>query len=604
MPTIGTLAAGSTVSFGQSSTVAIPAATYSNLYLQNGTKTLSAGTTTVNGNLTLDGVTNFNGAGSPFSTLNLSGNFTMTNGSTFEASPAGDANRLTLVLTGSSAQVLSGGNIELFRLQTLSTPATSLQIILSSANVLLGNSTGGGLNLQQPIHSMLLNNNTLTIRGAGFISSTNTGMLWGSNNANLVIDKTAGSSAIGAIGFDPNGPTLNNLTVNSAGTGSNNFTLLSGLNIVGTLTLTSGRVVVTEATTLTTSAIAGSGFGASKHIVTKTNASNSAKGFLNLNTPAATPVSFPVGDGTNYLPATITASSGNNFSVCAFSGITRDGEPGGIPFSTAQKDDAVDAVWYINRGISTGDATLTTSWPSSLEGASFAALADNQIGIAHYGTGWETSVGTGDNTANTATRTGITTFSPFGVGLVGSVLPVNLSNVKATQQSNSIKVEWSNMTELDMVSYGIERSVDGRNFVSVGTVNARLNNGTRSDYSFIDANPFAAINYYRIRTLESSGKTKYSIIVKVDIRSGATLLVLYPNPVVDGQLSYQANNLAKGKYTIRIVNSMGQQVYSKTLNHGGGSVSEAMSLPVLKAGIYSLQLSSDDNKFAKTFVVQ
>ena len=138
----------------------------------------------------------------------------------------------------------------------------------------------------------------------------------------------------------------------------------------------------------------------------------------------------------------------------------------------------------------------------------------------------------------------------------------------------------------------------------MGTITARSNNGGKADYSFVDVNPIAGINYYRIRSLESSGKIKYSIIVRVDVRSGATVLVLYPNPVIDGQLTYGVNNLVKGRYTIRIVNSMGQQVYTKTIFHPGGSVSEAINLPALKAGVYSLQLSNNENKFAKTCVVQ
>ncbi len=213
-------------------------------------------------------------------------------------------------------------------------------------------------------------------------------------------------------------------------------------------------------------------------------------------------------------------------------------------------------------------------------------------------------MGTGDNTANTATRTGITTFSPFGVGQVGQILPVHFGNVKATQVSGGIKIDWSNMTELEVVKYNVERSADGRNFSSVGEVNARLNNGGKADYNLIDNNPISGVNYYRIRSLENSGVSKYSIIVKVDLRGGATQLVLYPNPVSDGQLSYQANNLVKGKYTIRIFNNVGQQVYSKALNHPGGSVTEAITLPSLKAGIYNLQLSSVDNNLVKTFVVQ
>jgi hypothetical protein len=314
---------------------------------------------------------------------------------------------------------------------------------------------------------------------------------------------------------------------------------------------------------------------------------------------------FPVGDGTNYLPVTVTPSSVNDFTVCAFSGITENGEPNGAAFNVLQKDDVVDAVWQVGRFSASGDATLTTSWPSTLEGATFSTYADNIIGIAHNnGSIWGTVSGAGDNTLNTATRTGITTFSPFGVGQVGQILPVNFGTVKAVQQSNTIKVEWNNLTETEVINYSVERSADGRNFVSIGEVNARLNNGGRADYSFIDATPFSGVNYYRIRSLETTGRSKYSIIVKVDIRGGATQLVLYPSPVMGGQLSYQAMNLVKGQYTLRIFNSVGQQVYSQSLNHPGGSVTEAITLPVVKAGVYSLQLISVDNNFVKTFLVQ
>jgi hypothetical protein len=199
----------------------------------------------------------------------------------------------------------------------------------------------------------------------------------------------------------------------------------------------------------------------------------------------------------------------------------------------------------------------------------------------------------------------ISSFSPFTFGYGPlAILPVNFGTVKATQQSNTIKVEWNNLTETDVTYYSVERSADGRNFTAVGQVNARLNNGGKADYTFIDVNPFSGINYYRIRSLETTGKSKYSIIVKVDIRGGAMQLVLYPNPVTGGQLSYQAVNLAKGQYTVRVFNSLGQQVYSSALNHQGGSVTEAITLPSVKAGLYSLQLISNDNNLIRTFIVQ
>ena len=183
-------------------------------------------------------------------------------------------------------------------------------------------------------------------------------------------------------------------------------------------------------------------------------------------------------------------------------------------------------------------------------------------------------------------------------------LPVNLASVKATHQSTGVSLEWSNLTEMDVINYNVERSADGGNFVSVGTINARVNNGSKVDYSFTDINPFTGANYYRIKSMESSGQIKFSTIVKVDIGKGDVLLLLYPNPVIDRHLTYQANNLRKGQYTLRVFNNAGQQVFVKTLNHPGGSVSEALTLPFLRNGLYRLQLSSGDATFMKIFMVQ
>ncbi|MEQ1676166.1 MAG: hypothetical protein ABL876_05680, partial [Chitinophagaceae bacterium] len=103
LPTFGTLATGSTVNYAQTAAgYAVPAGgTYSNLSITNGTKTVSGNTITVNGNLVVDGVTAFNGATStPFSTINLAGNFTLQNSAAFDPSPGGDGGRITINCTG------------------------------------------------------------------------------------------------------------------------------------------------------------------------------------------------------------------------------------------------------------------------------------------------------------------------------------------------------------------------------------------------------------------------------------------------------------------------------------------------------------------------
>ncbi len=185
-------------------------------------------------------------------------------------------------------------------------------------------------------------------------------------------------------------------------------------------------------------------------------------------------------------------------------------------------------------------------------------------------------------------------------------LPVRFGNIKATPQGSGVKVDWSNFTETDVVNYKIERSVNGQPFVTLGTVGARLNNGSRADYSYFDASPVNGINLYRIQSLEMGGKQLYSIIVRVDTRlSDKSTVTIYPNPASAAEVSFQATDLPKGNYSIQVYNAAAQQVHSRRLVHAGGFVTESLELPAsTKSGIYHLQIISSDMRLSKSFIIR
>jgi hypothetical protein len=184
-------------------------------------------------------------------------------------------------------------------------------------------------------------------------------------------------------------------------------------------------------------------------------------------------------------------------------------------------------------------------------------------------------------------------------------LPVNLVSIRATQQGVDIKMEWTNLTETGVISYSVERSANGHSFSAIGHQDARLNDGSKADYRFIDVSPLNGPNYYRICSAESNGSNKYSIIVKVDTHRSQTGITIYPNPVTGNQVSLQMSGLPKGQYTLKVINTYGQQVFSKLLLQNGGAVTEALQLPVaLKTGIYSLQLCNDEMKITKLLIIR
>jgi hypothetical protein len=275
--------------------------------------------------------------------------------------------------------------------------------------------------------------------------------------------------------------------------------------------------------------------------------------------------------------------------------------------------------WRLNRNVGSSNVNVTLSWTatSPCSGAYITSLIGLQV-AGFNGTSWNTSAGngaSGNTTAGTVVRNavsvfgnGTTTFSSFAISNVnaaGSPLPAIYGNVKAFSRSNGVQVDWEVLSETEVDHYSVERSLDGRQFVSIGQQPALLNNGSRVVYSFTDAAPVNGINYYRIKSIEVTGKSRYTIIVKVDTRKGITEITVYPNPVQGNTLLLQATDLMKGKYTMSVYNMTGQEVHTQSLVHTGGSTTVTIQLPsAIQKGMYQLKVMGELSTTTRPFIVQ
>jgi hypothetical protein len=186
------------------------------------------------------------------------------------------------------------------------------------------------------------------------------------------------------------------------------------------------------------------------------------------------------------------------------------------------------------------------------------------------------------------------------------VLAVKYSNIKAFEKQQGIQIEWITNFEANMDKYKIERSGDGIHFSQIGEVSS-LNSPTEKKYSFFDANPAQGLNFYQIKSIDFTGKTTISEIVRVNLDKNNKDITIYPNPVVNGVLLFQGANMAKGIYELKILNANGQQLYHQRFNHNGGALSQSIPLSksAFKSGLYTLQLDNENTRVAaKTFMVQ
>jgi hypothetical protein len=169
----------------------------------------------------------------------------------------------------------------------------------------------------------------------------------------------------------------------------------------------------------------------------------------------------------------------------------------------------------------------------------------------------------------------------FTIGNNGSTaLPLTLLSFKAQQvKRGEVLLDWRVKDEVNMKQYDVQRSVDGKNFTTIGTVN----NLGKEVYTLIDQKPAQGINYYRLSMVEASGLTDYSHIVAININDGKALHAS-PNPVT-GDLTVEVKGEVGKQAVIDIIDYTGNKVRTVAIPAGKVTV-DMTSLPT---GVYVVQ---------------
>ena len=89
---------------------------------------------------------------------------------------------------------------------------------------------------------------------------------------------------------------------------------------------------------------------------------------------------------------------------------------------------------------------------------------------------------------------------------------------------------WSNDLLVHFLRWQInlQRSKDGINFETLGSVAAQGNSTTINHYNFDDVNPFTGPNYYRLELVSIDGSLDYSNTVLLVISDVDLGYVFYP----------------------------------------------------------------------------
>lgn len=180
----------------------------------------------------------------------------------------------------------------------------------------------------------------------------------------------------------------------------------------------------------------------------------------------------------------------------------------------------------------------------------------------------------------------------INISYLGTV-PVDMLSFDAVRAGKSNKLIWTTTNEINASRFEIERSTNGINYVSIGSVNTIGNGTSKQSYRFVDASPTKGNNYYRIKTIDLDNSYKISVVRNVK-NLGFVEMMINPNPmtsILNISLEAEANE----KASIIITDLSGRKVYSGTKNVIAGSNKIPVDIDNLNNGIYivTLRLSGE-----------
>lgn len=148
---------------------------------------------------------------------------------------------------------------------------------------------------------------------------------------------------------------------------------------------------------------------------------------------------------------------------------------------------------------------------------------------------------------------------------MSAALPIELLSFDAQlNEKKQVDIFWTTTTEINNDFFSVERSKDEVIFEQIAVVDGAGNSTVSHQYKILDANPFAGINYYRLKQIDFDGSQNYSIIRTVNIISDEHFTA-YPNPM-NNELHISGEGFSgEGELIIEIYDALGKLVYNNSL---------------------------------------
>ena len=256
--------------------------------------------------------------------------------------------------------------------------------------------------------------------------------------------------------------------------------------------------------------------------------------------------------------------------------ITKAGAPAiSITTITTNTVTSIKIMWGVP-GSGTGPTTLTSTTASSLNYTHTA--------LANLASGYYFVDITESNGARVIT-------SPIWYTRDDAALrPLFVTSFFTVDEADRVVLKWTATNEPVNEVYEIQRSIDGRNFINIGTANGKASGSLQVNYVIEDLAPVNGLAYYRLIQKSANGNISYSELKPIN-RSGIAIsyFVAYPNPV-NNELTVKVVSIQTEKARMDILDIAGRIVKSLPVSLNNGEQYLQINLSGITRGSYVIKL--------------
>ncbi len=148
-------------------------------------------------------------------------------------------------------------------------------------------------------------------------------------------------------------------------------------------------------------------------------------------------------------------------------------------------------------------------------------------------------------------------------------LPVEMISFDAkVMEGTSVRLDWVTASEVDNSHFIVERSIDAREYETIGVVEGKGTTNSHTSYTITDKDAYYGHNYYRLKQIDYDNSFEYftseSVLISPTDRPN---ILIYPNPV-ETTTNLRVITPYEENVNLEVVNSSGSIIKVITIEKG------------------------------------